>query len=342
MNQYRLIFEKPRHTTIESRTVPQPDENELLVANRLSAISAGTEMLIFGGHFPEQMAVDTKIASLKGVFQYPLAYGYSSVGEVVAAGNPDNAEWIGRRVFAFHPHASHFTAAPGALLPLPDDISIDDAVFLANMETAVNLIMDGRPLVGERVAVLGLGTIGLLVTALLSRFPLDAVMGIDFHRIRRDAAADLGATDLFSGQEADLAFKPVSMAGESDSDGRADLIYEVSGNPEALNVALALAGFHTRLVIGSWYGTKSTAIELGGPFHRNRISVTSSQVSTIAPELSARWTSQRRLQTAWAMLAQCRPGRLISHRFQIQEAQEAYELIARAPHETLQVVLTYT
>jgi threonine dehydrogenase-like Zn-dependent dehydrogenase len=136
-------------------------------------------------------------------------------------------------------------------------------------------------------------------------------------------------------------FKPASIVGESDSDSRADLIYEVSGNPDALNVALALAGYHTRLVIGSWYGTKSTAIEFGGPFHRNRVSVTSSQVSTIAPELSARWTSQRRLQTAWEMLARCRPGRLISHRFQIQQAQEAYELIARAPHETIQVVLTY-
>jgi hypothetical protein len=92
MNQYRLIFEKPRRTTIERRTVPKPAETELLVANRLSAISAGTEMLIFGGHFPEQMAVDTKIASLSGLFRYPLAYGYSSVGEVIAAGNPDNAE----------------------------------------------------------------------------------------------------------------------------------------------------------------------------------------------------------------------------------------------------------
>jgi len=341
MNQYRLIFEKPRHTIIERRTAPRPEENELLVANRLSAISAGTEMLIFGGHFPEHMALDTTIASLAGVFRYPLAYGYSSVGEVIAAGSPDNAGWIGRRVFAFHPHTSHFTAPPSSLLPLPDGISIDDAVFLANMETAVNLIMDGRPVVGERVVVLGLGTIGLLVTALLSRFPLEAVVGIDPHRIRRDAAADFGATDLFSGEEADLADKPASDMEESKSDHRADLIYEVSGNPDALNVALALAGYHTRLVIGSWYGTKSTAIDLGGPFHRNRVRVTSSQVSTIAPELSGRWTSQRRLQTAWEMLARCRPGRLISHRFQIQQAQDAYERIARAPQETLQVVLTY-
>ena len=341
MNQYRLIFEKPRHTAIERRTVPQPEENELLVANRLSAISAGTEMLIFGGHFPEQMAVDATIASLAGTFRYPLAYGYSSVGEVIAAGNPDNAGWLGRRVFAFHPHASHFTAAPETLLPLPDNISIDDAVFLANMETAVNLLMDGRPLVGERVVVLGLGTIGLLVAALLSRFPLEAVVGIDPHRIRRDAAADFGVTNLFSGNETDLAVQTASIAGKSNGDSRADLIYEVSGNPDALNVALALAGYNTRLVIGSWYGTKSTAIAFGGHFHRNRVTVASSQVSTIAPELSGRWTSQRRLQTAWAMLARCRPGRLISHRFPIQQAQDAYELIARAPHETIQVVLTY-
>jgi len=214
MNQYRLIFEKPRHTAIERRTVPQPEKNELLVANRLSAISAGAEMLIFSRHFPEQMAVDTKIASMTGVFRYPLAYGYSSVGEVIAAGYPGNAGWFGRRVFAFHPHASHFKAAPESLRPLPDDVCSDDAVFLANMETAVNLLLDGRPLVGERVVVLGLGTVGLLVTALLSRFPLEAVMGIDPHRIRCDAAAEFGATDLLSGEEADLAVKPASIMGK--------------------------------------------------------------------------------------------------------------------------------
>jgi threonine dehydrogenase-like Zn-dependent dehydrogenase len=263
------------------------------------------------------------------------------VGEVLAAGNPVNAEWIGKRVFAFHPHASHFTATPDTLLPLPEGISVDDAVFLANMETAVNLAMDGRPLIGERVLILGLGIVGLLLTAVLSRFPLEVVIGIDPCAPRRNAATDLGATDVFSDAEGDPADRLATVMGISDGDSRADLIYEVTGNPGALNSALGLTGYHTRLVIGSWYGTKSTSIELGGPFHRNRVSIISSQVSTIAPQYSARWTSQRRLQTAWAMLAQCRPSRLISHRFDIRQAQEAYELIAENPQKTLQVVFTY-
>jgi threonine dehydrogenase-like Zn-dependent dehydrogenase len=64
-----------------------------------------------------------------------------------------------------------------------------------------------RPLVGDQVVVLCLGTVGLLVTAMLSRFPLETVMGIDPHRIRGDAAAEFGASDLLSGEEADLAVK---------------------------------------------------------------------------------------------------------------------------------------
>ena len=92
MNQYHLIFEKQRHTAIGRRAGPEPEANELFVANHLSAISAGTQMFLFSGHFPEQRAVDTKIASMTGVFRYPLAYGYSSVGEVIAAGNHDNVD----------------------------------------------------------------------------------------------------------------------------------------------------------------------------------------------------------------------------------------------------------
>ena len=108
-----------------------------------------------------------------------------------------------------------------------------------------------------------------------------------------------------------------------------------------MNLALNWAGYHSRIVIGSWYGNKSSPVDLGGAFHRNRISLKSSQVSSIAPSLAARWTPDRRLQTAWRMIAKYQPGRLVSHHFDIREAQQAYELLAERPQEALQVVLTY-
>lgn len=341
MKQLSLLFKQPLTTELREMPVPEPAPDQVLVANRLSAISAGTEMLVFQGLFPENMAVDTAIASLSGRFRYPLMYGYSCVGKVVAAGSCVDHSWIGRRVFAFHPHESHFVSLPEELLPLPPDMTEEDAVFLAGMETAVNLVMDGRPLLGERVMVWGLGVVGLLTTAVLARYPLSVLAGVDPVVARCQAAMDLGAQLTFGGTEPEGDSVFTAAYGESPGDGKADLIFELTGNPQALNGALSWAGFDTRIVIGSWYGTKSGPIGLGGRFHRDRVQIAASQVSTIAPQLSGRWSKSRRLQTAWQMVQAIRPSALITHRFDIRKAQSAYELLSNNPKDALQVVMVY-
>lgn len=341
MKKRSVIFKQPFVIDVEEQDIPKPKADELLVANRLSAISAGTEMLVFKGHFPADMALDEKIPSLSQPFQYPLKYGYSCVGEVIATGARPTADWMGRQVFAFHPHESHFIARPEDVIPLPDGVPVEDAVFLAGMETAVNVVMDGRPMLGERVIVLGLGVIGLLTTAVLSRFPLGILIGVDRMPLRREAGAELGADIILSGNEDNAADTLSSALASPDGDGRADLIFELSGDPDALNTALDWSGYQTRLVIGSWYGTKPATVALGGRFHRNRIAMTSSQVSTVAPALSGRWTHKRRMAVAWKMVTHCRPGKLVTHRFDVRGAQDAYEMIAEQPQHALQVVLTY-
>jgi threonine dehydrogenase-like Zn-dependent dehydrogenase len=64
-------------------------------------------------------------------------------------------------------------------------------------------------------------------------------------------------------------------------------------------------------------------------------------VSSLDPELSGRWTKDRRFQVAWAMLERVRPSSLISHRFPLESAAEAYRLLDERPWEALQVVFTY-
>ena len=123
--------------------------------------------------------------------------------------------------------------------------------------------------------------------------------------------------------------------------GQADLVFELSGNPQALNSALAWAGLETRIVVGSWYGDQPVTVELGGRFHRDRITISSSQVSTIAAPLTGRWSKARRLQTAWQMVQAIRPARLITHRFPIRQAQQAYERLAGSAPDMLQAVFTY-
>jgi threonine dehydrogenase-like Zn-dependent dehydrogenase len=121
-----------------------------------------------------------------------------------------------------------------------------------------------------------------------------------------------------------------------------DLILELSGSPSALNTALAMSNFSGRIVIGSWYGEKKADIDLGGFFHRSRIKLISSQVSTISPELSGRWDKARRFEVALEALKRIQPQKWITHRFPIQDAEKAYQLLDKNPQDTIQVLFTYS
>jgi threonine dehydrogenase-like Zn-dependent dehydrogenase len=108
-----------------------------------------------------------------------------------------------------------------------------------------------------------------------------------------------------------------------------------------LNDAIRLTAFSGRIVVGSWYGRKRAEIDLGGSFHRSRIKLISSQVSTISPELSGRWDKARRFGVAWEALGRIQPERWITHRFPLGEAGRAYQLLDENPQETIQVIFEY-
>ncbi|MGD0952689.1 MAG: zinc-binding alcohol dehydrogenase [Methanotrichaceae archaeon] len=282
------------------------------------------------------MPADDNIPSLSSKFVYPFKYGYSAVGKVISLGKEVDSRWMGRMVFAFQPHESYFIADPETLILIPDDISPEDSAFLPNMETAVNFLMDGSPLIGEHVAVFGQGIVGLLTTSLLSQFPLTKLVTFDRYPLRRKASHELGAHVCLDPADDCL----VEKIKEHLPNG-ADLTYEISGSPNALDQALITTGFAGRVIIGSWYGSKCVSLDLGRHFHRSRIRLICSQVSRIAPEFSGRWTKGRRFDVAWEMIRRLKPSRFITHRFPIQLAAEAYQLLDKNPEKTIQILLTY-
>jgi len=341
MKRASLIFAKPYSISLQTETIHAPADHEVLIKTKLSAISAGTELLVYRGEFPPQIPVDAEIKALSQPFHYPLKYGYSSVGEVTAVGSAVNKDWLGREVFSFHPHESHFVAPLVEVIPIPADIDLMEALFLPNVETAVNFVMDGRPVIGERAVIFGQGIVGLLTAALLVQFPLSRLVTLDRFAIRRRASLDLGAHHTLDPESPTLLTDLAASMDADSAEGFADLLYELSGNPAALNQAVCLAGFGSRIVIGSWYGTKPASLDLGERFHRNRIRLISSQVSTLAPEFSGRWTKNRRLATAWDMIRKIKPAPLITHQYPIRKANEAFELLDTNPAEALQVVISY-
>jgi 2-desacetyl-2-hydroxyethyl bacteriochlorophyllide A dehydrogenase len=328
-----LVFEAPQQVAIREEILPPLPADQVLVETFASAISAGTELLFYRGQVPPDLSIDESIDALKGEVAYPLKYGYALVGRVVQVGEAVSPHWLNQTVFAFHPHESHFYAAPAELMPIPAAVSLEDALFLPNMETAVNVVMDGAPRLGERVAVIGQGMVGLLTTALLAAFPLSDLTTFERLPLRRQISRQLGAH---------RALEALPNARDEEKVEDFDLVFEVSGSPTALNLAIELCGFDSRIVIGSWYGSKHTALNLGGHFHRRRIRLLSSQVSTIAPELSGRWSKARRFSVAWEMIKRLKPARLITHRFDLSQAAEAYRLLAEGGDDTvLQVIFRY-
>jgi 2-desacetyl-2-hydroxyethyl bacteriochlorophyllide A dehydrogenase len=231
-------------------------------------------------------------------------------------------------VFVHHPHQSSYVVPASMPIPLPEGVDQLSGVFLANLETAINIILDANVRFGERVAVFGQGVVGLLVTQLLRRAGASSVVVVEPIAARRDLALRLGAH---------TALAPEEPTAHLD----VDVAIEVSGNAAALQLAIESLAFGGTVVVCSWYGTKPVALQLGGGFHRRRARLISSQVSSIAGELQPRWTHRRRLQLALDLLPTLRLQELISHSFPIERAAEAYALVDRRPEQTIQVLLTY-
>lgn len=334
-----LFFTAQRQIEIREEPLPDLRDDEVLVETLCSAISGGTEMLVYRGDFPQ---LNDTHDSLSSDLKYPLAYGYACVGQVKVIGNLVNGNWKDRLVFAFQPHTSHFITKPELLITIPQLLPPESACFLPNMETAVNLVQDGAPILGERVMIFGQGVVGLLTASLLAEFPLESLVTADRYPLRRKALDDTSykvQDTRYASLDPDAEEFRNSISDYA-QDGF-DLTYELSGNPSALNEAIALTRFSGRVVIGSWYGEKRSPIDLGGAFHRSRIKLISSQVSTIAPELSARWDKSRRFGVAWEALARIQPERWITHRFPLSQAAEAYRLLDENPQEAIQILITY-
>lgn len=353
MTARAVYFTGPEEVAVQEEPTPEPGPGEVAVSAELSAISAGTELLLYRGDVRQDLPADETLDALAGSLSYPLSYGYATVGTVVDVGADVDADWVDETVFAFHPHASEFAVSVEAVSPVPSGVPLQAAVLLPNVETAVNLLLDGSPRIGERSVVFGQGVVGLLTTALLAETPLASLLTVECHEQRRRLSKAFGADGSIDPADRD----PATVIRERTQDGpgtrderrgegsagptRADLTYELSGDPAALDAAIETTGYGGRVVVGSWYGTKRADLSLDGRFHRSRIRLVSSQVSTIAPERRGRWTKARRIETAWRWLEALDVDPLVTHRFPVTDAADAYELLDERPDDAVQVLLTY-
>jgi 2-desacetyl-2-hydroxyethyl bacteriochlorophyllide A dehydrogenase len=322
----------PYQVQIQSESLVPLRDDEVAISTHYSAISHGTEMLVYRGHVPSGMTLD--LPTLEGSFAFPIKYGYAVVGRVQAVGGDVTDVAAGDMVFALHPHQTYCHVHHSLVKKIPPAVPVKAAVLAANMETAINIVHDTRPALGDIVVVIGLGVVGLLVAWLLARQAV-RVIAVDPVAHRRECAQQLGIIKVVHPDDAIEFVNAIT-------DGRgADGVIEISGNPQALPLALAMVGQEGIVVVGSWYGNKPVTLDLGSRFHRGRVRMRSSQVGQLSPDLAPRWNYQRRMSVVWRMLAQFPHQFVITHEYRFENAAVAYETIDRGELSMVQAVLQY-
>jgi 2-desacetyl-2-hydroxyethyl bacteriochlorophyllide A dehydrogenase len=325
----------PRACQVELRQedLPRTGANEVRVRTVASGLSAGSEMLVYRGQVPPDLGLD--LPTLQGGFDFPIKYGYAAVGRVVEAGSAVKDLSEGDLVFVHHPHQTEFVVPASMPVRLPHDLPPEAGVLFANTETAINVLLDAHPHLGDCLLILGQGVVGLLLTQLARKVGASRVVTVDPVERRRSLSGALGADALAPGDELVRRVHDVT-----DGQG-ADIVIEASGSPGALAQALECVAAEGTIVVCSWYGTKPVTLPLGGRFHRGRIRMVSSQVGSMNPCLSARWSRERRTRFTSDTLPELRLTELITHRIPFERAADAYQLVDHRPEEAVQVVLTY-
>jgi 2-desacetyl-2-hydroxyethyl bacteriochlorophyllide A dehydrogenase len=327
-------FGGPQRVEIRQEPAAPVGPADVRVRSLVSGVSAGSEVLVYRGSGPRELQPD--LPTVRGDFGLPIKFAYASVGRVIEVGSCVAHLAVDDLVFVHHPHQTEYVVPADSPIRLPEGLPADVGVFAANLETAVTVVLDAHPRLGEAVLVAGQGVVGLLITMLLRRAGATPILTADLHERRRAASAVAGA-DHALGADVDLVDAVLEL---TDRRG-VDVAVEVSGSPAALQACIDAAAFAGTIVVASWYGTRDVSLILGGRFHRQRLRVVSSQVSTLDPALAPRWDRARRTALVSALLTELPLNELITHRFPLDQAAAAYELLDRRAGDCLQVVLDY-
>ncbi|WP_433273887.1 zinc-dependent alcohol dehydrogenase [Actinosynnema sp. CS-041913] len=257
-----LWFTSAGKCEIRGEPVSDPGPGEVLVRALWSGVSRGTETLVGQGKVPESQHEAMRAPFQRGDFPFPVKYGYLNVG-VVEQGPP---ALLGRTVFCLYPHQTHYVVPEDAVTPVPDAVPPERAVLAGTVETAVNALWDAKPLIGDRIAVVGGGMVGCSVAAVLARFPGVRVQLVDADPARRAVADALG----------------VAFAAPEDATGGLDLVVHASASDAGLATSLGLLRPDGTVVELSWYGSRRVGVPLGEHFHSRRLTIRGSQVGVVA------------------------------------------------------------
>jgi hypothetical protein len=301
--------------------LPEPRASDVVVRTLRSAVSRGTESLIFRGGVPPSQYAAMRAPYQDGDFPAPVKYGYLNVG-VVEQGPPDLRD---RTVFCLYPHQTRYVVPSAAVVVVPDGVPVGRAVLAGTVETAVNALWDAKPLVGDRVAVVGAGMVGCSIARLLRGFPGVRVTLVDVDPARAAVAAALG----------------VDFAAPGGATGACDLVVHASATSPGLQLSLDLLGAEGTVIDLSWYGDTQVTLSLGGTFHSGRLGIRASQVGAVSAARRGRRSHRDRMALALELLRDSAFDALLTGCSRFEELPEVMPRLADGRLPALCHTITY-
>jgi threonine dehydrogenase-like Zn-dependent dehydrogenase len=344
-----LLLTAPRAIALAPYEDPPLRADQVRATAIVSGISHGTEIALYRGVSPfdgTRFDPDLRLfAKDADGASYPMRPGYEWVGRVRSVGPEVRGVAPGDVMHATLPHreTQTVTVADDELSPwlvLPAELEPERAAVLQSAAIALQAVHDAELKAGDRVAVFGLGTLGLLAVQLARLSGAGWIGAVDPLESRRNQAEAYGADHTLDSDSCD-AGKEIKLAAGGEG---VDVAVEFSGRYAALYHAMRSARLAGRVVAAGFYvGSDGSELRLGEEFHHNRLTLVGSMSGWGAPSRAAGWNRRRLRQTALDLLVRERldVAALVTHRFPFQRAAEAYELVDARPGETLRVVLTY-
>lgn len=344
-----LLLTAPRALALGPYEDPPLQAGQVRVEAIASGISHGTEITLYRGASPfagKRFDSDLRLFEQDGETEpYPMRLGYEWVGRVQSVGAEARGIAVGDVVHSTLPHReTHIVTinddASPPWLVLPAELEPERATLLQSAAIALQAVHDARLNVGDRVAVFGLGSFGLLAVQLARLSGAGWIAAVDPIAGRRHRASAFGADLTLDPGRCD-AGKEIKLAAGGSG---VDIAIEFSGRYAALHHAMRSARLAGRVVAAGFYAAGAGSdLRLGEEFHHNRLTLVGSMSGWGAPHREPGWHRRRLRTTALDLLARGRldVDALVTHRVPFERAAEAYELIDRRPHETLRVILTY-
>ena len=305
---------------IEEIEIPSIASNEVLVKNEKSLISRGSELF---ARYVMPGVVD------------PSRMGYSDAGVVETVGEDVKDVSVGDRVTAVAPHAEYVVGVPGAadarIIPLPDDVSFEDATFLPLLTSSVAWAQTTGIKEGDTVVILGQGLVGSLVMQVAKDYKPGRIIAIDALDLRCEFAERLGADVVINCLKAD----PVESVRQLTDGQGADIVIECVGGYAGIK------SFEQAQDMVRSHGTiHLIALYQGGPLPLHSGKIMSKRL------IAGILISEPRSQTAQRAIKHIQDGsvqvkEMITHRFPLTEAKEAFDLLYEHPEEALGVIFEY-